>query len=141
MWERFCRAMDRESWLKEPAFCTNGDRHANQARLHDEIEDVLATGRGAHWVEHLNAHSVPCGPIYRVDELFEDPRFHELGLVESLREGGQEVRYLAQPVKLTRTPSAIVRPPPRAGEHTEEVLAALGFRAGEIASLRDEGVV
>lgn len=133
--------MDRESWLKEPAFCTNGDRHANQARLHDEIEDVLATGSSAHWVEHLNAHSVPCGPIYRVDELFEDPRFHELGLVESLRECGQEVRYLAQPVKLTRTPSAIVRPPPRAGEHTEEVLAALGFRAGEIASLRDEGVV
>jgi len=141
MWERFCGAIDRTSWLDEPAYRSNADRLLHQQRLHEEIEAVLASAGSRHWVEHFNRYSVPCGPIYRVDEMFADPQFRELGLVESLCEDGREVRYLAQPVRLTRTPSAIVRPPPRAGEHTSEVLGALGLGGEEIARLRDERIV
>ena len=141
MWERFCKALGKEAWLLEAAFRTNADRLANHERLQLEIEQVLSTASSSHWVAFLNDRSVPCGPIYRVDEMFDDPQFRTLGMVKELKGPGGDVRYLAQPVVLTRTPSEIVRHPPSIGEHTEEVLSSLGLTVQEIERLKGARVI
>jgi crotonobetainyl-CoA:carnitine CoA-transferase CaiB-like acyl-CoA transferase len=141
MWQRFCTAMERPDWLADGDFGTNQDRVAHRARLNAAIETVLGTATSAHWVEYLNARSVPCGPIYRVDEMFDDPQMRSLGIVRSVPDGDGTVAYLGQPITLTRTPSDIVRHAPAKGEHTDEVLQALGLSAAEIARLRDQDVI
>jgi formyl-CoA transferase len=137
IWERFCRALDKAEWLTDAEFRTNADRLLHQARLHAEIEQVFGTAPSGHWVEYLNRCSVPCGPIYNVNEMFDDPQFRELGMVQRLDDAGHGADYLGQPITLTRTPSEIVRHPPRLGEHTEEILSVVGFSRAEIVRFKE----
>ncbi|HEY1851000.1 MAG TPA: CoA transferase, partial [Candidatus Binataceae bacterium] len=84
----------------------------------------------------------PCGPIYRIDEVFADPQVRHLGIaraIESPRHGRQTL--VGQAVELSRTPWTLRMSTPDKGEHTDAVLSALGYSATEIASLRARGVV
>jgi len=141
MWERFCSAIGHPEWLAHPDYATNGVRLRHQEQLHAAIEDTLSEHTSEYWVEHFNAHSVPCGPIYTVEEMFKDRQFAQLDMVQSLNGARGEVRYLGQPIALSRTPSAIVRHPPGVSEHTNEVLTAAGYGAQDIARLREANVI
>jgi crotonobetainyl-CoA:carnitine CoA-transferase CaiB-like acyl-CoA transferase len=141
IWERFCGALGRNDWLQSPDFASNRERMAHRERLSAAIEVELQRETSEHWVAFFNQHSVPCGPIYRIDEVFADPQFAALGLAQRLEKGGRAAAYLGQPVVLTRTPSAIVSHAPRLGEHTDEVLRGVGYRDAEIERLRSERVV
>jgi formyl-CoA transferase len=141
MWERLCDAFGKPEWREDPEFRTNADRLAHSARLKSEIEEVLATENSAYWVEHLNAKSVACGPIYGVDEMFDDAQFRSLGMVQALDGDRGAVSYLGQPIVLTRTPSGIVKHPPRLGEDTDDVLAAVGYSPDDVAGFRAAHIV
>lgn len=142
IWERFCVALGRPEWLDDPRFAANSARRENRDLLHGAIEEVLATADSAAWVERLNAEGVPCGPVYSVKQVFEDPQVKQLELVQELaRPSGQTERYLAQPIVLTRTPSRIVQHSPEIGEHTDEILEALGYTPAEIGRLRTQAIV
>ena len=142
MWEALARALDREDWLSDPRFRGPAERLANRQALTDALEQVLAGADRDHWVERLNAAGVPCGPVLDLKQVFEDPQV----LARQMRvelphpERGRFVTT-GLPVKLSRTPGAIRRPPPLHGEHSEEVLRECGLAPEEIASLRAEGVV
>ena len=107
------------------------------------IDQRLADGTSAEWVERLNKAGVPCGPIYSIDKVFSDPQVEHLGIVQQIETGDARgtLRVVGQPVTLGRTPSALVAAPPEAGEHTEEVLREFGFSADEIAGLRTAKVI
>jgi formyl-CoA transferase len=92
-------------------------------------------------VSFFSEHSVPCGPVYRVDELFSDPNFESLRLAQTLECAGRTAAYVAQPVVLERTPSRIASHPPELGEHTEEVLRGVGYSSQELDRLRREQAV
>ena len=80
---------------------------------------------------------MPCGPIYAIDEVFEDPQVKHLGIVRDVDTAkGGPLHLVGQPVKLSRTPNVIVAPPPGRGQHTEEVLKEFGFSGPEIEALR-----
>ena len=103
---------------------------------------VFATRGNAEWIDRLNAAGVPCGPIWRVDELFADPQAEYLGLsvpVDHPRLGRRGL--LDQMVTLTRTPAEIRSPTPELGAHTDEVLAGLGYDASARDALRARGVI
>ena len=92
-------------------------------------------------VEAINRVGVPCGPSYKVDELFGDPDIH-LPLHASVqhRRLGQ-VKLVNQMVELSRTPAQLRSAIPELGEHTDAILADLGYDARAIAGLRARRVV
>ena len=106
------------------------------------LEALFLTRPASAWLEALLAAGVPCGPIYTVDEIVEDPqvRAREM-LVELDHPSAGRITVPGLPVKCSGTPGSIRRPPPRLGEHTEEVLSEVGISAGEILRLRSQGVI
>jgi crotonobetainyl-CoA:carnitine CoA-transferase CaiB-like acyl-CoA transferase len=78
----------------------------------------------------LNAAGVPCGPIYSIDQMFEDAQVKHLGIAQDVPNAeNRHIRLVGQPVTLSRTPSKMAARPPEFGEQTDEVLAEFGFNA------------
>ena len=143
IWQRLCTAIGADDLPKDPRFATGKERSRNRDALNALIEEKLAGAGSAHWIEQLNAAGVPSGQINSIDQVFADPQVQALDMVADIEaaEPGKMLHLVNQPVKLSRTPSAVTRRPPEAGEQTEEILAEFGFGAGEIAGLRERGVV
>ena len=142
MWERLCRVLGVESMIDDPDFVDGEARSRNRDRLNQGLQDVLITNTSAHWIEKINEIGVPCGPIYDIDQMFDDPQVRHLGMarpVEHPQLGTIEI--LNQAVKLSRAPDVPYTPTPERGEHTDEVLAEFGFNAGEIDGFKTRGVV
>ncbi|TFV29389.1 CoA transferase, partial [Bradyrhizobium frederickii] len=99
-----------------------------------EIEKRTVTKSTEAWVRELNEAGVPCGPIYAIDQMFEDAQVKHLGIAQDVpNEEGRQIRLVGQPVTLSRTPSKMVARPPEFGEQADEVLKEFGFDADEIA--------
>ncbi|MBR0906701.1 CoA transferase, partial [Bradyrhizobium liaoningense] len=110
--------------------------------LNAEIEKRTVTKSTETWVRELNEAGVPCGPIYAIDQMFEDAQVKHLGIAQDVpNDDDRHIRLVGQPVTLSRTPSRMVARPPEFGEQTDEVLAEFGFNKEEIARLREAKVV
>ena len=142
IWERCAEALGAPDLPKRPEYVTAPDRSKNRKALNAEINKLTEKKSTDTWVHELNAAGVPCGPIYSIDQMFDDEQVKHLGIAQDVPNAeNRHIRLVGQPVKLSRTPSKMVAPPPEFGEQTEEVLAEFGFSAGEIAELRQAKVV
>jgi len=142
MWQRVCEAVGRMDLFEHPDFKTAEARAKNRAALNRELNAGFKTKTSAEWVEILNKGGVPCGPIYRMDEVFADPQVkHVQAAAEVTSRRLGKLRLVNQPVKLSRTPAKLLAASPERGEHTEEVLKELGFEKSQIEKLKSEGVV
>jgi formyl-CoA transferase len=142
IWERCARALGRDDLLADERYKTAGGRSQHRDELNAELEKTTRTNTTAHWVAALNEGGVPCGPIYKVDEMFADPQVQHLGLAQTSEgSAGREVAYVSQPIKLSRTPSKIVAHPPELGQHTDDILAEAGLDKATIDDLRARQVI
>ena len=117
-------------------------RSKNRDALNAEINQRTVAKTSEQWVAELNAAGVPCGPIYAIDQMFEDPQVKHLGMAQQVAsDDGRDITLVAQPFTLSRTPSRMAARPPEFGEQTEEILSEFGFTDGEIADLRLHRVV
>ncbi len=141
--ERFCKAFGIEQLLADPRFATNAARVANRQLVTDTLTPVMQSKTTAEWITALEALKIGCGPINKLSEVFADPHVVARGAVVELAHGsGETVKVIANPVRLSGTPADYRVPPPRLGEHSEEVLAGLlGMTPEELAALREKGVV
>jgi CoA:oxalate CoA-transferase len=136
-WKRLAEVLGRPQWLADPRYADLLERRAHRAELTAEIEEVLRERDVVDWVERINAAGVPCGPVLDVAQVFSDPQVLARGmLVELPHPEVGTFRTTGLPVKLSRTPGAVERCPPRHGEHTDEVLRECGLDGAEIAALR-----
>ena len=142
IWRRLCAAIDRPALADDPRFARDVDRARNRQALNAELGAALATRTRAEWIERLNAAGVPCGPIYTVDQVFDDPQVVHAEMAAPLPHPTRgEIRVIAPTTKLSRTPGRLERALGTVGEDTEDVLAELGYGADEVAALRKDGVV
>ncbi len=141
IWERFCRVLGAPEWIEDPRAGTKSARSQNRDWLNAEIEKKLVLQPSEHWIELLNREGVACGRINNLKEVFEEPQVRHLGMVKTVvsKHYGEQ-HLVGQPVTLTRTPSTIARAAPRRGEHTEEVLAEIGYGPEELARMKTAGV-
>ncbi len=142
IWRRLCGALGRRDWAEDEGLATNSGRKARRDELNSAIGEIIRERTSAEWVEILIEAGVPCGPIYRVDELFDDPQVRHLGIAQPLHtEPFGQTRALAQPFQLSRTPSSFEASPPTRGQHTVEILEELGVDANDVASLQEQFIV
>ena len=134
--------MEAEDLLSDPRFADEAKRSENRMVLNAAIAEKLRRRTSREWIDLLTKADVPCGPVYRIDEAFNDPHVRELGVVSSVRHPSLgEIDLLAQPVVLERTPSRMESAAPERGEHTADVLRGLGYDAAAIAELLRKGVI
>ena len=141
-WQRFCEALGLPGLATDPRFATNGDRVVNREALRPLIAEPLATRTRAEWQAVLEAAEVPCGPILDVVEAFAAPQAQALAMdVEVEHPLLGAIHQVGFPFAFERTPPTMRSAPPLLGEHTDEVLAGLGYDSEAIAKLHKDKVV
>lgn len=141
-WEGLVAALERDDLLTHPDFATREQRIANYKALWTEMGRTFAARPRDEWAARLEAQDVPFAPVLDVAEVIEDPQVRHLGTfyrVAHPTEGGVSGAY--PPLRIDgERPGAIV-PPPTLGEHTDEILAELGFDEARRAELKAKKVV
>jgi formyl-CoA transferase len=141
-WARLCEVLDRPDWLDREEWSTGPGRSLHRAVINAAISEVTQTMPSAHWLARLEPAGIPAGPINTMDQVFADPQVQHLKMAQPVhhpRLGPQQL--VGTPINMAGIEDAIRLPTPDGGQHTEEVLAALGYDAASIAALKAKGVV
>jgi len=141
-WKRLCMAMNRMDLHDHPDYATDKVRQKHRPQVNAELNKTFSQNTTEYWVKTLNEASVPCGPIYDMAQVFADPQVQHLKASESVvhPEIG-EIKLVAQPVKLSRTPAAIKSALPAAGLHNAEVYGSVGVSAAQLEELKKNQVI
>ena len=142
IWRKLCGTIGRPELADDADYATDAARSKNRKALNAVIADATLQSNSKDWIERLNAAGVPCGPINRIDETFNDEQVTHLGIAQPVTHRSLgEIDLVGQPVHLSRTPSALVSAAPEPGEHTNEVLREFGYGDDEISAFREQGVL
>jgi crotonobetainyl-CoA:carnitine CoA-transferase CaiB-like acyl-CoA transferase len=158
---RFCEVAERRELANDERFATNPSRVENRDVLIPMLGDLLRARSSADWLATLEQAGVPCGPINDIEQLFADPHVKARGLQIAIPDPDRTAPDdraapndrvspndetarpgVASPIRFSKTPIQYERPPPRLGQHTDEVLMdELGLDANELKRLRDLGII
>ncbi|MEY4256943.1 MAG: hypothetical protein RLZZ141_2170, partial [Pseudomonadota bacterium] len=118
-----CKVLGVPDLAADPRFVTNVDRMAHRAALIAILQDLIGQRQGGELIAALTDAGAPAGPVNSVKQALDDPFVEARQAVHHFtREDGYQIPTIAFPAKLSRTPAAYDRAPPRLGEHTDEVL-------------------
>lgn len=141
IWERLRDLLGGRE-INSPDFNDLPLRQIHRDRLNALIDAHTQKDTCANWTKRLNEAGVPCGEINTIDEVFASPLVKQLAMVwDGPSHERGDTHYLAQPITMSRAQSGLRMPPPGRGQHTDEILAALGTNADEIKTLRAKGVI
>jgi crotonobetainyl-CoA:carnitine CoA-transferase CaiB-like acyl-CoA transferase len=137
LWGRFCDAVGAPELHAHPDFATNADRVTHRREMEERLEPIFRRHPTAHWEKTLGAAGVPCGRVRALDQVIDAERHLDRQMIAEI--DGFEV--LGVPIKLSASPGRVRSRPPRLGEHTAAVLAALGHTEEELAAWRAAGII
>jgi crotonobetainyl-CoA:carnitine CoA-transferase CaiB-like acyl-CoA transferase len=141
-WEALLRVVGRTDLLSDPRGADRRTRTAHHYELLDVLREEFRKKPRAHWLPALDAEGVPNAPINTIEEVFEDPHIKHMGIPRPIQHPKAGVTHLiGSPINLSDTPPRFFRAAPLLGEHTEEVLARLGYDGKSIKDLRAAGVI
>jgi formyl-CoA transferase len=141
VWKEICHVIGKEQWITDPDYATPNARLPRLKEVFAAVEAWTVTKTKFEAMEELNQHDIPCGPILSMEELAAEPSLRTTGtIVEVDHPGRGKYLTVGNPIKLSDSPTEVKRSP-LLGEHTDEVLAELGFAAGEIAEMRTQKAI
>jgi crotonobetainyl-CoA:carnitine CoA-transferase CaiB-like acyl-CoA transferase len=141
MFRRLCEALGGPELASDPRFVDGATRLKHRPQLTAEIEKRLACRTAAEWVDRLTEFGVPAGRVLNVEQCFANEQVQTLPVVAQVENPALgRVRLLGPGVNMQRTPPRVCTPAPEHGEHTDEILAELGYSSEEIEQFHREGV-
>lgn len=142
LFARLCRALEIPAAAGDPRFVDNPARVRNRKALCDLIATVTQKDKTNHWVDRLRAAGVPCAPILTMDQVAVESQTDASGmLLRASHPRLTDYRSVALPLEWDGRRHGVERVPPLLGEHTAEVLGALGYDAHEIKTLASKRVI
>jgi crotonobetainyl-CoA:carnitine CoA-transferase CaiB-like acyl-CoA transferase len=135
------QTLGRADALADPRFKDWPARTANEPALRAIIEEALAAGDPRAWEARLTAADVPCGSIWKIEEIVRHPQLEHRDVLQTIDSRYGPLRLVGAGFRLEHGGPGIDREPPTLGEHTDEVLREAGYSAEEIARLRRDAVV
>jgi formyl-CoA transferase len=143
IWRRFCGALGRPNLSQDPRFADNAKRVENRVELIALLAEIFLADDNEFWFKALTAAEVPCAPVQSIDQVFQAPQVLQRDmLLEVEHPTAGKIRMAGIPVKFSETPASVRMPPPRLGEHNDEVLKSwLGMSAEAIDELKKAKVL
>jgi crotonobetainyl-CoA:carnitine CoA-transferase CaiB-like acyl-CoA transferase len=143
MFRRWARLIGREDLIDDPRFKDDISRGNNAEVINAAMSEWCSARTRQQAIAELEAARVPCGPCYDLDEVLADAQVNSRKLLEEVEYPGgtKPVPIASPPLRLSRTPAGSCRRAPTLGEHTDNVLAELGFTIEDIAAFRRGGVI
>jgi crotonobetainyl-CoA:carnitine CoA-transferase CaiB-like acyl-CoA transferase len=144
LWDRFCAAVGRPDLQSRPEYATEHLRYENRHKLRAELNEITRAMTTKDLTAALDKAGIPCGPVYDIRQVFEDPQVAHLDMVRTVEHPSLgALRMVGQGLQMggTPLPASLRRHAPEAGEHTDEILADLGYSRHEIARLRRDKVI
>ena len=142
LWKKLCDVLGRSDLAQDRRFTDNAGRTEHHAALEEELAATFVAEPTAHWLQHLEAAGVPCGPVNDMADVVADPHLQERQMIRTQTEGDVDVRVPGPPLKFSSATTADIRPAPTLGEHTSDILAQwLGLDGAELSQLRESGVI
>jgi crotonobetainyl-CoA:carnitine CoA-transferase CaiB-like acyl-CoA transferase len=141
-WEGLLKAAGRMDLLEDARFATRKDRSDRHWEIVKILQETFHTQPREHWLPRLDANDVPNAPINSIQEVFNDPQIKHMGIPKQIDHPKMgRSNLVGSPINLSDTPAQFFRPAPLLGEHTEEILARLGYGNEAINELRTAGVI
>ncbi|MCL2429152.1 MAG: CoA transferase [Alphaproteobacteria bacterium] len=142
MTERLFRAIGRADMVEDPRFRTNAERLGHIDEVEEPIVAFIGSRTLAENMAVFEAAEVTAAPVYDIDQLLDDPHVQERGVLVDMpdAEMGTVPMHAIVP-RLSDTPGKLRLPAPALGEHTREILTAIGYDARRIAALAEAGIV
>jgi formyl-CoA transferase len=141
-WQSLCEVLGHGEWANEERFKDNASRHARRDILIPMIEEVTMRQPREHWVSLLQKAGVPCAQIQTYDQVFNDPQLRARGFFWKGRHSKLgDIEQIGSPIHFSETPVRQGPAGPGLGEHTSELVKALGRSDAEIAQLKAKGVL
>ena len=141
VWKDICKVIGKDDWITNPDYATPNARLSRLPEVFATIEAWTVTKTKFEAMDLLNQHDIPCGPILSMKEIADEPSLRATGTIVEV-DHPTRGKYLTvgNPIKMSDSPSDVKRSP-LLGEHTDEVLAELGYSKAEIAALRTGKVI
>ncbi|MGF6605591.1 formyl-CoA transferase [Paraburkholderia sp. WSM4175] len=141
VWAKICNVIGKEEWATDPDYATAPARLPRLKEIFAEIERWTMTKTKFEAMQILNEYDIPCGPILSMKEIAEEPSLRKTGTIVEV-DHPKRGKYLTvgNPIKMSDSPTDVKRSP-LLGEHTDEVMAELGYSAEQITALRTAGAI
>jgi crotonobetainyl-CoA:carnitine CoA-transferase CaiB-like acyl-CoA transferase len=117
-------------------------RWRNQHLINQRLSEIFQTNSQNYWIEKLSGARIPCAPVNNFGQALSEPQVVARNMVVEVEHPqGGSVKMAGNPIKLSETHEDTFSPPPLLGQHTDEILLALGKTEAELVVLRDKGVI
>ncbi|GAC1559757.1 MAG: CaiB/BaiF CoA-transferase family protein [Ktedonobacteraceae bacterium] len=121
LFQALCTFLEREDLAHDPRFTTNSQRLHNRQELILQLQERFSQRTSEEWLAALRTVGLPCGPINKVSQVFQDPQIQARGLVwECEHPTAGTIKLAGSPLRLSETPTRLYKAPPLLGEDNEK---------------------